>query len=130
MIAGLIRLAPIRSAESLLHPERVPAGRRMFGRGELQLRADSPLLVDHDRRIGIVRELVEINDVGGPWLAARVLVEDPPAWLRRGTKASFGSVPLSDRAIVDEVSVLSTNQTPVEPLAEVLYLEPKLRSVP
>ena len=51
-----------------------------------------PLLVNHDetRVIGIVRELTRFEDTDGPWLVALATVTDRPAWLKRGTRASFG----------------------------------------
>ena len=93
-----------------------------------------PLLVDHDpeQEIGRVHQLVEWNDLDGPWLVARANVTDPPGWLKRGTKASFGfKAPRCSSFVPDyiyggyvtEVTVCSASHKPKEPLAEVVVLE-------
>ena len=99
-------------------------------------------MIDHDdsQVIGRVHELVRLDWVDGPWVAARATVTaPPPMWLKPGTtKASFGSFPgsvsewnirgtraeVSNSPIVLEVSVLGPATKPAEPLAEVLSIRP------
>jgi hypothetical protein len=112
----------MRGGLKLLHPDGVP------------------LVCDHDmtREVGTVHELFEADDIDGgnvrPWLWARATVTDAPAWLKRGTRCSFGFVQVhrnadfgwTHNAIVEEVSLLSSECTPFEPLAHVALL----RAVP
>jgi hypothetical protein len=107
--------------------------------GFLPGRSSVPLLVNHDegREVGVVHELVEWDDVDGTCLVARATVTDPPDWLKRGVKASFAFAALStsptiqdtygwklvNRALVNEVSILSPGKEPAEPLAQVLLVE-------
>jgi hypothetical protein len=83
---ALIRLGRIYNAE----PELLP-GSTYFQRGCMRTlpgrSASIPLVVDHDLTIGVVDELIELNDAYGPWLGARCRVFDPPDWLREGTGA-------------------------------------------
>jgi hypothetical protein len=79
-----------------------------------------------------VHELFELPDTDGLWLAARCTVTSPPAWLKRGTRASFGFVRRSEQEIpgrcrvqcgyVTEVSVLRPGVEPAEPRAQVSLL--------
>jgi hypothetical protein len=128
----LIKIGRIYNGEL---PDAVPAGRSRYQRGAMQLLPGAvPLVVDHDegRRIGVVEELIEIQDTDGPWLAARCTVTEPPGWLRKGTRASFGYNTLQRqqigewervlRGLVNEVSVLH-RQHPVEPRAHVALLQ-------
>jgi hypothetical protein len=89
------------------------------------------VVVDHDmsRRVGFVRELFEHQDVDGPWLAALVTIEHPPAWLERGTAASISyhgsqrqAIGESERifsGLIPEISILSPSRKPAEPGAQV-----------
>ena len=64
------------------------------------------------------------------WIVARCTVTDPPGWLKKGTKASFSyrvlrSYEFNDweivsRALVDDVSIVSSSHKPIEPCTEVL----------
>jgi len=108
--------------------------------GSLELlptKESRPLVVDHrkDRQVGVVNELSTIDWIDGPWICARVTVTDPPAWFKKGTKASFGhydvhTVPIESvdakrgtSAFVSEGSALSPGVEPAEPLAEVLWID-------
>jgi hypothetical protein len=131
-----IRFAPVFTTERMAAGVR--PGRALYQRGALQFlpgRSTVPLLVDHDkdREVGVVHELVEWADTDGPWIVARATVTDPPGWLERGTKASFGLATVRrqeidgwervHRALVTEVSVLPPTVRPAEPLAEVVLVE-------
>lgn len=130
----LIRLARLINADALrdIDDGKIPA-QRYVQRGGLRLREEGvPLLVDHDRsrRVGTVYRVLEFADTTGLWVWAKATVEDPPGWLRAGTRASYGShaIHQSDRgwkhsSFVSEVSVLSSDHEPVEPLACVARLE-------
>ena len=77
-----------------------------------------PVVVDHDmdRKIGVVRQIVDIEDTDGTWWAALCDVPEPPAWLKPGTGVSFAFRNLHRAqvngwdvvrdALLDEVSVL------------------------
>ncbi len=138
-----IRFAPVLTLDRL--NDGVRPGRKLYERGGLRFlpgRSQVPLLVNHDddREIGFVHDLAVWEDTDGPWFVARATVTDPPAWLKRGVKASFGFSPLGRsetmrelhgvdvvrRGLVNEVSVLVGEQ-PAEPLAQVLLVE---RSLP
>lgn len=134
---ALIRVAPIQTLERRNDPRWTRRGRTLYQPDALRFlpsRPTVPLLVDHDdeREIGFVREIIRMEDTTGPWLFARAVVTDPPAWLRRGTPASLGSKILRRgtfhddlvcSAIVDEVSLLSPGVEAAEPLAEVAVLQ-------
>jgi hypothetical protein len=95
-----------------------------------------PLVVDHDldRQVGVVHALGRWEWTDGPWIVARCSIAEPPPWLKRGTRASFGSRRLHAyefngwehvrRALVDEVTIVGPGFQPVEPCAEVVLLEP------
>lgn len=133
-----IKLWRLVDGDVLHNLDALPPGRELFQRGamELQRRDDTPVCVDHvkDRRIGVVRELSEFADVDGLWLCARVRIDRPPAWLRKGSSASIsyasaGSCSLGPdheritRGLVTEVSLLSPGVRPEEPRARVVLLE-------
>ena len=88
--------------------------------------------------IGRVIELDEWDDTNGRWVVARCELDDPPGWLRggsRGTAASMSWIDLShsqempsgwrryNRGLVTEVSVLTHGFEPVEKLARVMLLK-------
>lgn len=61
---------------------------------------------------------------------ARTTLSNPPPWLRKGTRASFGSYPVhrgqlgwTTNSYLREVSVLSSAHEPVESRAHVALLE-------
>jgi hypothetical protein len=131
-----IRFAPVYTGERV--QRGVKPGRTLYSRGSLTFlpgRSSVPLLVDHDkgREVGVVHELVEWDDVDGPWIVARATISDAPGWLKRGIKASFSFATLQRqemdgwehvrRALLTEVSVLPPSVRPAEPLAEVLLLK-------
>ena len=72
-------------------------------------------------------------DTDGDWLVARCDVTDPPGWLRLGTKASFefvathrweyGGWECIRRALVTEVSILTSSTQRCELRAQVVVLE-------
>jgi excisionase family DNA binding protein len=116
-------------------------GRTRYQRGSMKFypsRPTVPLVVDHDphRQIGTVEEIVELDDINGPWLAARCVLDDPvPTWLRKGAGASWSYRPLRKRqlgdgehvlyALLEEVTV-TQRQEPREPAAQVVLLyDPK-----
>jgi hypothetical protein len=95
---------------------------------------DDPMLVDHDdsRVVGTVNALFEHRDLDGTWICARTTITDPPAWLRRGTPASWGNK-IFDRqshggiervlgGLVTEVSILSPGKQPADPAAQVISI--------
>jgi hypothetical protein len=88
---------------------------------------------DDDRVIGSIYSVLAYEDTDGPWLAAMATIDEPPEWLRKNdTKASFCFKPLTRsqafgceivrHGILDEVSVLSPDRRPQEPLARVVSL--------
>jgi hypothetical protein len=92
-----------------------------------------PLLIDHHegKRIGTVTRLDTFKDVDGDWLTASCdLYPDGPAWIRKGTPASFKSALLRESSFVEgyiygahiqEVSLL-LREKPAEPGARVALL--------
>ena len=95
-----------------------------------------PLVINHDlsREIGKVTQLMRLQDLDGWWLCAVAELENPPAWLKRGVPASFQYYPLQmdsfgnnicRAGLVSEVSVLTDDMEPYEPLAKVLFVKPK-----
>ena len=134
---ALIKFAPLVSAEALLDPGSVRAGRQLYDHGAFRLlRPDLPILVDHDdsRQVGIVREVAEIADTDGDWLAALATFTDPPGWVTRGTPVSFGYHTFRRQQIGDwsrinsglltEISVLSQTMKPADTRARVLTFGP------
>lgn len=101
-----------------------------------------PVLVDHDpeREIGVVKGFFTIPWIDQKWIAADCTITDPPGWLKRGTRASFGYRKVGHydlggwrvfpRTFVHEVSVLAAKE-PAEPEAQVMLLReasPKVSS--
>lgn len=134
---ALIKFAPVYTAERYKNPEWERPGRDFYWPGSLKLIPDveTPLLVNHDesRQVGVVRSLSEFDDTDGRWISAHVTVTDPPCWLDKRTAASFGRItvhapPMGEdahrvtRALVKEVSILSPDRRPREPLARVLWI--------
>ena len=126
----MIRVAPISTLERLGDPRWTRPGRSLYDAGALTFfpgKTSVPLLVNHDesREIGQVRELMNFEDVDGPWLVAVANVIDRPEWLKRGTRASFGfklgrfsTFDRSDvirRGYIVEVSVLTAGHEPLDP---------------
>ena len=126
---SLIRFAPIVTLDRLNDPNWARPGRTAYDHGSLTFfpgKASVPLLVNHDaeRPIGVVRELTRVEATDGPWIAALAIVIDRPAWLRPGTRASFGyrggrtssfDGDVLRQGWVTEVSVLSAEHEPLEP---------------
>jgi hypothetical protein len=134
--SALIRFAPVFTRDRFDDPAWAKPGRTMYERLDFWPTKTCPLLVDHDdsKEIGTVTELSRMEWLDGPWFTAVARVTDAPAWLKRGTRVSFGFSPLHTRdvhirdsraevigrGLVNEVSVLSPGKRPAEPLAEVL----------
>ena len=133
-----IAIAPLLDATRFGNPEWEREGRDSYWGGSLTLlhREGVPLLVDHEdnRQIGTVHALYELETDGGRWVCASATITKSPAWLRKGTPASFRrhdvhtveSAKGAERvgaAFVGEVSVLPPGVEPAEPLARVLLLE-------
>lgn len=108
-----------------------------YKRGGFRLDLGAPVLVDHDatRKVGVVRELVEWDDVDGEWFVARCKIIRPPSWLKANrTKASFEFrykdeprkrgelLEVRGDILVTEVSILSPNVKPADPHAGVVLL--------
>ena len=133
----MIRFAPVYRGDLVLDPVLRREGRTLYGAGAFVTIPDKeiPLLVDHDpdRQIGTVRELFKYENVDGRWHAALVDITDPPPWLARRTPVSFSFIALSrshldgcktvTRALVREVSIVSSALQPLEPGARVLTLD-------
>lgn len=111
-------------------------GRELYGRMRM-LHDTEPVWVNHDRdrQVGRVLEVLRYDDTaygGSRWVAALCEIEDPPSWLERGTKASVSYKPIRTwtyngwrvvaDAVLGELSLLSPDRTPAEPLAEVVTL--------
>jgi hypothetical protein len=88
-----------------------------------------------------VRELSQIDWTDGLWICAHVTVTDPPCWLDKRTAASFARItvhapPMGEdayrvtRALVKEVSIVSPDRRPREPLAHVLWIGESTSSSP
>jgi hypothetical protein len=130
----LVKLAPIVDTEAVRNPASIRPGRTLYQRGALELLPGAKVLIDHDhgRVIGRVRELSELRDTDGPWLAALCDLSHPPVWIERGTRASFEVAPLLDqqlgqgrrvcRGLLTEVSILPANVEPAEPRASVVTI--------
>lgn len=135
--SAIIRLGPLVSAEALLDPSSVRAGRSLYQRGSMTLLRGAAVLVDHDEDliVGAVEKLWEWTEGTGGWLVARCRIDEPPAWLKQGsTKASFRYANLGppqrvgdwervSRGLVTEVSLLSSARLPADGAAKVLLLE-------
>jgi hypothetical protein len=134
--SALVKIALLVGADDLLNLDSVRAGRTLYRSGSLRLQQEAPLVVDHERRIGVVQELVKLTDPETlrQWMFARCAVEEPPPWLRSGTPASFSFVRLQpdqeigswhcvQRALVTEVTVCSAAYKPVDSSAKVALLQ-------
>jgi hypothetical protein len=135
---SLIRFAPLATPERINSASWKRPGRTMYDFGALTFlpgKSSVPLFVNHDkaRQIGVVTELMRLDDIDGPWLAALATITDRPCWLERGTRCSFAyasagtshdffGCQIVRRGLVSEVSVLSPDRTPAEPLASVWSL--------
>jgi hypothetical protein len=132
MKRALVRLGPIATAE-LLSREVNPAFPRLYDRARLA--PNAPVLIDHDQDrdpVGRVLDLHRFDDVGGLWLAARIEIDDPPEWLRKGTPVSLGGNtlargefrgwPITRAVLVREISLVSPAMEPEQPGAKVLLL--------
>jgi hypothetical protein len=135
---ALIRFAPQTCIERYNDP-RWQRPRTVYDPGSLKMppgRTSVPLIVNHDddRVVGSVRAFSRMEDVGDPWTVAHATIDRCPSWLRKDdTKASFGYKVLFENpdvfgcevvrdAFVTEVSLLSPDRKPKEPLARVVGL--------
>lgn len=141
------------SRRALVHIGRIytgdpiPDGQKRYGRNGMKLAPwveSVPVLVDHDeaRRIGTVERLDIFDDAStGLWLTAScTLYPDAPAWIRKGTGASFGHKLTYRSSFVDgwlhggyvEEVTVCREQVPREPLARVglIYDEPEAKRAP
>ena len=141
---AIVKIAPLFTLERF-DDRTWPADRVMYESGSLRFlpgKDTVPLIVNHDDEwvIGTVHELFRMDWVDGsrvgPWIVARCTVDDPPAWMKRNTRASFGFKLLHRRelnirgtkadvvaqALVTEVSVLPDFVEPAEPLAAVMSI--------
>jgi hypothetical protein len=127
---ALIRLGRVYAGET-----EIPQGQTRYGhRMRLAPWVERvPLLIDHDegKRVGTVLALDEFDDTDGRWVYARCrMYADAPAWVKRGSRASW-SYKVADRSTfvdgyiyggcVDEVSLLH-ELTPAEPGAQLILL--------
>lgn len=127
---GVILLGRLTSNAMLLNPDTIGPGVQVYDRG-LRLAPKAPVLVDHDQgqAIGRVVELVPFDQ----WLSARVVFDERPDWLRKGSGASVGHIGLRRQplgageriidAYVTEISVLSPSMSPANRGARVELLE-------
>ena len=100
--------------------------------------SDIPIRVDHIKDappIGWVTAL-RTDDcwTGGMWQWIHAEINDPPAWLRKGTPVSIsraaydtsthtgGNWPLIRKALLTEVSILSPGHKPAHPRAQVEWI--------
>lgn len=138
---AVVRLGKIYAGE---RSSDIPKGLLRYDRGGMKLWpiGTIPLLIDHEegKRIGRVLGLDTLRDIDGDWLVARAdLYPDAPAWIRKGTPASFYSMLLHESSFVEgyvygayvrEVSLLH-REKPAEPGARVALLyEPKATPPP
>jgi hypothetical protein len=133
---ALIKFAPVVTLKRVNHETWQDPNRTLYWSGSLELATrEIPLLIDHDweRQVGTVDALFEMPYGDGPWYTAHAAITEPPAWLtQRDTKASFarlnrdslwvGRCERVRHAHVTEVSILSPDTRPCEPLAEVTSL--------
>jgi hypothetical protein len=112
-------------------------GRDVYDTGTFRplLREDPvPVVVDHgEREIGHVREFAYREaPEGGTWCFAHCRLDEQPGWLGPGTPCSFGSAlrrsidlggieRVVDQRIL-EITVCSSSQSPIEPLARVEWI--------
>jgi hypothetical protein len=82
------------------------------------------------REVGVVDGIYELDTADGLWVFASARVTDPPAWLKKGTPASYGFWPYHrsvggwiHKSWLKEVSILSSAHEPKQPLARVTVLE-------
>lgn len=130
-LRGVILLGKLTTPALLGNVDILPEGLEVYDRG-LRLDPGAPVLVDHDktRPIGRVVDLAPFDD----WLAARVLIDSAPGWLRKGSSASVCYTPLQRMSLgaatrvvdglVTEVSVLSPRLKPANAGAKVALLYP------
>jgi hypothetical protein len=140
---AIIKFAPIFTVERFNDPAWNRPGRQLYESGAFRFLPSEdtvPLVVNHDdsREIGTVHEVFKLDWIDGPWICARATVNDPPSWLKRGTRSSFSFITLHltefnirgtqaevvAKGIVREVSVLSPTTNPAEPCAEVWSYRP------
>jgi hypothetical protein len=134
---ALIAFAPLVTLQRVNDPAW--QHRTMYDPSALTLapgHTSAPVLVNHDERraVGTVDRLVRHEDVDGPWLACLATIDRSPGWLQRDTRVSFGYKPagrgeafgceITRRGLITEVSLLSPDQQPAEPLARVLSIQP------
>ena len=136
----LIKVAPETSVARLNDERR--EGRTLYDTSQMRLMPHKPipLVVDHDlsRQLGRVSQLMRLQDVDGYWIFAVAELDKCPAWLKRGTRASFQYYPLATDSfghnivrsgLISEVSVLKELE-PYEPSAAVVYVKPKVEKPP
>ena len=65
--SAVIQLGPLVSAEAMLDPASVRAGRFLYQRGGMTLMRDAPVLNNHDddQEVGVVEELWEWTEGTG-----------------------------------------------------------------
>lgn len=143
---ALVAFAPVFTFDRFGDERWARPGRTLYQRGAFRFlpRQDSiPLLIDHtEREIGRVHRLDVLDWTDRPWHFGAATITDPPAWLKRGTRASFQFKSYDRRdfvvrehradvvhgAFVTEISVLSPGTEPAEPCAQVLSFRPAKRS--
>jgi hypothetical protein len=101
---------------------------------EARLWRDAEVLIDHDsgQSVGSVLSLFRFDDTDGMWNAAKLRIDDPPTWLRKGTPVSVGGGRTLERTpingwpishmLVREISIVSPAMTPKHPGARIMSL--------
>ena len=130
-----IKVCRAYDTNALLGPVRGTGDMYDLGGLTFLKRESVPVVVDHDegKPVGEVHELVAWNFTDGRWIVARARLDAPPGWIRRGTPASFSSRPLQTseingwriitRALIDEITIVSSTHRAVEPSAAVVLLK-------
>jgi hypothetical protein len=132
---ALLRFAPVFDARIVDDP-KLARSVMVEGAGALDRvsrHEPLPVLVDHDREVGRVRDIFAAPHTDGRrWLFASVELDECPTWLKRDGGVSWSYRVLFDqdvrgtqrllRAIIDEVTLVSPGFVPVEPLARVAWV--------
>jgi hypothetical protein len=145
-VVCILRAAPVATNADLLEPEKVEH-HELYARSALEpVRelADVPICIDHFKvpAIGHVTALRTDDDLygAGTWIYIHARIDDPPSWLRKGTPVSIARASVQSRtpwdaewshvqrAILNEVSLLSPGLKPAHPGARVEWIGAAERS--
>lgn len=96
---ALVSLGRIASAENIARPVNYDTDPDpcLYEMAKLWDDAYVDIDHDHDRIVGRVLDTHRLDDASGLWLAARIEIDEPPSWLRKGTGVSVAGNSLFTR---------------------------------